>query len=77
VRMVWLVPTTKLGEADAAGDTVLDLGTGTADVAIEVARSLRKRGGGGALAADAVVGVDPRSPSDARNAGWRSGDKAR
>mmetsp|Transcript_27241 Transcript_27241/g.43716 ORF Transcript_27241/g.43716 Transcript_27241/m.43716 type:complete len:293 (-) Transcript_27241:99-977(-) len=41
------------------GNTVLDLGTGTADVAIEVARNLKKKMDGGALASDAVVGVDP------------------
>ena len=45
------------------GNAVLDLGTGTADVAIEVARNLKKKMGGGALATDAVVGVDPRCAS--------------
>jgi hypothetical protein len=42
------------------GDHVLDLGTGTADVAIEVANMLKKKVGSTALSADAVVGVDPR-----------------
>ena len=44
------------------GDTVLDCGTGTADVAITVARMLKrqgKRAGVDSLADDAVVGVDP------------------
>jgi demethylmenaquinone methyltransferase/2-methoxy-6-polyprenyl-1,4-benzoquinol methylase len=40
---------------------VLDCGTGTADVAIEVAKVLKKRGGGEALSTDAVVGIDPSS----------------
>ncbi len=41
------------------GDTVLDLGTGTADVAIAVAKVLKKRSRGKPLSADAVVGIDP------------------
>ena len=44
------------------GDRVLDLGTGTADVAITVAKVLRKKGkraGVDVMSADAVVGVDP------------------
>lgn len=39
------------------GHTVLDAGTGTADVAIALAKHLRKSGG--ELSTDSVVGVDP------------------
>jgi hypothetical protein len=47
---------------------VLDVGTGTADVAIAVATMLKKKAGGAALATDAVVGVDPRYSLKRRHA---------
>ena len=47
---------------------MLDVGTGTADVAIEVATMLKKKSGGAALSTDAVVGVDPRYSLERRHA---------
>ena len=47
---------------------MLDVGTGTADVAIEVATMLKKKAGGAALSMDAVVGVDPRYSLEQRHA---------
>ena len=46
-------------ERPSPGFKVLDLGTGTADVALAIAKELEKQGGSKNIGKEAVIGLDP------------------